>query len=202
MSQSQAKSVFLAFLSWGLLFPSIPKSNPGTESIKIYGAKQTECDFEITNFDRTTEIIDLDLECFSDIFKISVLDKNKHDYKIEFRYETSITVQNEGPHIDLINWKHYRSPWATAKLDQKEQFVCQFPKGLVSKKFPTVTMSEVRMALAKVDPTWVDHIKSVKTITEYPLDVGISRVYFRIFTKHNNAWRLIKTVCYNISLGC
>ncbi|MBK8793756.1 MAG: hypothetical protein IPN59_11575 [Holophaga sp.] len=202
MSQSKAKSIFLAFLACGLLLSSIPQSNPGLESIKITGAGRSECDFEITNFDCNTEIVDLDLECFSDIFKISVVDNSSHNYKIQFRYETSITIQHEGPHIDLINWKHYRSPWKTAMLNPERQFVCQLPDGLISKKFPKVTMSEVRIALAKVEPTWVDHIKHVKAITEYPLDVGISRIYFRILAKRNNTWRLVKTFCYNISLGC
>lgn len=28
------------------------------------------------------------------------------ELKIEQRYETSISIQNEGPHCDLTNWKH------------------------------------------------------------------------------------------------
>ena len=202
MIRLSAKLIFLFLLTWGQLDASSPRSAKSIESIKISGADQPECDFVITDFDQISKTVDLDLECFSDIFRIMIQGTAKQNYSVEYRFETSITVQNEGPHIDLNNWKHYRSPWTTAQVNQAKQFVCELPKGLVSKKFPDVEMSEVRKTLAKIDPTWLDLIKHTKSVTEYPLDVGISRIYFRIYAKQGKGRRLVQAICYNVSLGC
>ena len=201
MIRVSGKQIFL-FLAWGLLCSSIPLSSQGIESITISGADRSECDLIISDFGQPSTTADLDIECFSDVFKIHIQGPSKQKYSVAFRYETSITVQNEGPHLDLVNWKHYRSPWVSAQVNQINQFVCKLPKGLVSKKFPKVEISEVRKALAKEDPSWLDLIKRTKSVTEYPLDVGISRIYFRVYVNQGKTQRLVKTIRYNISLGC
>ncbi len=33
------------------------------------------------------------------------------EFMTEQRFETSLTVSAEGPHLDLLDWKHHYSPW-------------------------------------------------------------------------------------------
>ncbi|HAK31782.1 MAG TPA: hypothetical protein DCO90_21680, partial [Sphingobacterium sp.] len=40
---------------------------------------------------------------------ISILSDQVRDLKVEQRYETSVTIMNEGPHCDLTEWKHFNS---------------------------------------------------------------------------------------------
>ncbi|MGE8290064.1 MAG: hypothetical protein ACN6ON_00230, partial [Sphingobacterium sp.] len=42
---------------------------------------------------------------------ISIVSEQLSSLNIEQRYETSITIMNEGPHCDLIDWKHFNSDW-------------------------------------------------------------------------------------------
>ncbi|ENA1795703.1 hypothetical protein ABF176_002550, partial [Flavobacterium psychrophilum] len=43
--------------------------------------------------------------------KIKVYSQQITDLIIEQRYETSVTISNEGPHCDLNDWKHFYSEW-------------------------------------------------------------------------------------------
>ena len=47
---------------------------------------------------------------------ISISTEQLINLTIEQRYETSVTIMGEGPHCDLIDWKHYDSEWKTLKL--------------------------------------------------------------------------------------
>ena len=30
---------------------------------------------------------------------------------VDMYFETSLSISNEGPHLDLVDWLHYKSPW-------------------------------------------------------------------------------------------
>src|SRR5688572_31178406 len=36
---------------------------------------------------------------------------NLASFSVQVQYETSVTIMNEGPHLDLVEWKHYTSEW-------------------------------------------------------------------------------------------
>ncbi len=63
--------------------------------------------------DMSSETISIDLEPGESIEnQIIVLHANPNlsaEFRLEQRFETSMSFSDEGPHLDLLDWKHYRS---------------------------------------------------------------------------------------------
>ena len=45
------------------------------------------------------------------------------EFKIEQQFETSMSVSDEGPHIDLTDWRHYTSDWQEIKKLEGNRFL-------------------------------------------------------------------------------
>src|SRR5688572_20552919 len=63
------------------------------------------------------EEIAVDVELGDTIFgqAIVLVPRNgteQKNFRIQAQYETSLTILNEGPHLDLLDWKHFRSEWS------------------------------------------------------------------------------------------
>jgi hypothetical protein len=101
--------------------------------------------------------------------------------ELEERYETSIGISDEGPHCDLINWKHYTSEWRRLKQEGSFLFrAIQYTKDETS-RFPKITMNELIDAVAKhCDKRWVDHAKKAKSPNDYPCSVSISKYFIKV----------------------
>jgi len=41
------------------------------------------------------------------------------EIKLYQSFENSITIINEGPHCDLVKWKHYNSEWKELKTKKQ-----------------------------------------------------------------------------------
>lgn len=125
---------------------------------------------------------------------------------VTYHFETSLTVSDEGPHCDLIDWKHYISaPDTLAQLDSTG--VYQFKNGYqdsMSTAFPEITMKEVRRAVVKhCSEGWMERTKESKTIRDYPFSVSISREIIHIVIK-NDKGDIIreKFIIFEIPMGC
>ena len=62
---------------------------------------------------RTT--IDLDLAENIDGQEVTLHFQDRSLYRILQRYRTSMAVSGEGPHLDLLDWRHFDSPWTPLK---------------------------------------------------------------------------------------
>ncbi|MDR2972474.1 MAG: hypothetical protein LBU83_11190, partial [Bacteroidales bacterium] len=97
--------------------------------------------------------------------------------KVEQRYETSITIMDEGPHCDLTNWKHYYSEWEQLKRNKAGQFVCEEYTQTDREKFPAIDIEElkkkVKTQCSQYGERWFELVKNIKAPTEYPSGVGI-----------------------------
>ena len=67
-------------------------------------------------------------------------------FKIEQRYETSLTIMNEGPHIDLLDWKHYISERKELETGDGLTFLS---KEVSSEEFPEVSQTEIVKTVRK-----------------------------------------------------
>lgn len=47
------------------------------------------------------------------------------NYRVQVQFETSAAIGGEGPHIDLLDWKHCRSDWRSAPPEGRDGF--RFP---------------------------------------------------------------------------
>lgn len=122
------------------------------------------------------------------------------------QFETSLTVQNEGPHCDLIHWKHYYSEADTlAPVDSTGIYrLKEAYEDSLREEFPKVSMKEVKkIVLKECGEEWGKLISESKSVHSYPLAVSISREILKILI-FNNKGELIseKVLIFLVPMGC
>lgn len=125
------------------------------------------------------------------------------EFKIEQQFETSLMVMDEGPHLDLTDWKHYRSEWREIRKLDDHKFLTLKLSEADSSKFPKVSMQEVYREVARRgDGKWARLARSARTVNDYPLGVGVNKISLRIKVREDNEWRVIKRLEFIIPMGC
>lgn len=119
-------------------------------------------------------------------------------------FETSMTIMNEGPHCDLLNWKHHTSDWRKLKEAKLNVFETIIYPANESKKFPAVTIKEVQEATRKqCGDDWAELIKDTKSVHEYPFDVGINKYFLNVnATDKATGAKIEKEIVILIPMGC
>jgi hypothetical protein len=130
---------------------------------------------------------------------------NSAQYRIFERYRTSMTVMGEGPHLDLVDWRHFDSEWI--ELDQLAQrkFRTLASELMDSSKFPPTTQAELIRAVRKRAGDWPEMMELAKTCrspNHEPCGVSISSVYFRIEKLVGDQWTRVGLVEVFIPMGC
>lgn len=121
------------------------------------------------------------------------------DLKIEQCYETSVTIMDEGPHCDLLDWKHFTSPWKTLRQTEAGLFRCLGYTLKEHEKFPEVSTAELKEAVKEhCGEEWSE---AVKHPLEYPAGVGISTYFLRISGKKDGA-SFVKIIAIYSPMGC
>lgn len=126
------------------------------------------------------------------------------DITIQQRYETSVTIMNEGPHCDLTDWKHYNSPWTVLYADKNANYRTLTYTENDWSKFVPVTVAELKEAVKEhCDETWYEHIRNVHSVKEYPVSVSISRIFLRIAgTRKDDGRQVVKIIVALMPMGC
>jgi hypothetical protein len=123
---------------------------------------------------------------------------------IEQRYETSVTIMDEGPHCDLTDWKHSYSDWKQLEKNGHGQFICnKYPPGETD-IFPEVSIDELKQKVKEhCGDEWSKHVEKIQKVTEYPSGVGISRQYLKVTGKRkDNEQTVIKVIIIETPMGC
>lgn len=123
--------------------------------------------------------------------------------KVYQRFESSVTVMNEGPHCDLINWKHYDSEWKELKIEGGEFLTDTYSKE-DWEKFIEVDMGELLEAVrSECGEPWAELVKEAKSPTEYPYGVSTSRVFLKIECYNpNDKTTTERIISFAIPMGC
>lgn len=125
------------------------------------------------------------------------------EFKIEQQFETSFQVYGEGPHIDLIDWKHYRSPWRELQSTGDNMFLTRAISEAEASRFPAVTKAQMyRAVLNAGGERWAKEARTCKTLTSAPCSVGVSRISFRIKVKEEGRWKVVNRLNFMIPMGC
>lgn len=125
------------------------------------------------------------------------------ELKVEQRFETSLTVMDEGPHLDLTAWKHYRSAWVDIKRVGENRFLTSKVDSSEYTRFPRTTRAEIKQAvLAAGGPRWAKLVGNVRNPNDYPAAVSISRISFRIRAREGPRWRTLTVVHIDLPMGC
>lgn len=124
---------------------------------------------------------------------------------VQFQIETSVTIMDEGPHLDLVDWKHSTSDWADLeRIDVLKFRIPTFDYGyeLVS-SFPAYTAQElVDAALAAGGDRWAELARRWPDPEDGRVGVGISTVRIRIRAHDVSGWSTVFTIEIDVPMGC
>ncbi|MBK7129909.1 MAG: hypothetical protein IPM74_04605 [Crocinitomicaceae bacterium] len=136
--------------------------------------------------------------------QISYQTENITDIKISQRYETSVSISDEGPHCDMINWKHYTSPWHQLTPDTNGIYITDDYDSDDNSKFPDVSMAEFKQAVREhCDEFYEGLIANNQSVNELPSHSSISRVFFSVTGKDKKTGKKIsKLLIFEIAMGC
>lgn len=132
-------------------------------------------------------------------------------YRVRVQYETSLALGAEGPHLDLIDWKHCTSAWQSAHAVDAVSFVLPTPTAEQHSCFPAYTRAELDAAVRahgvkQGDPTladgWLPNLDKGDAIGAVTPYVGISTVRVRVEVKRKGAWVAVTTVEFALPMGC
>jgi hypothetical protein len=127
-------------------------------------------------------------------------------YRVFQRYRTSMSISAEGPHLDLIDWRHFDSPWIPLKSLDSRSFQMLRSDQMDQSRFPPTTraeiVQEVKGQVGKEWPQMVEIAKDCDGPNEGECRVMISSIYLRIQKQIRARWIDIGVVEVRISMGC
>lgn len=133
---------------------------------------------------------------------IQIKSENDYAFVVEFSYQTSVSIADEGPHCDLYDWKHHTSDWVTLDEENPNEFrVIKLSEKEMS-LFPEVDMQELKeAAYASCGEGWAELVGDVASPFEYPCWVGVSSHLIRItYTKGSE--KIQKIIRIDLPMGC
>jgi len=156
---------------------------------------------------KSAEIVTVDLELgdsLSDlVLRLNPRPDVKGQFFVEQSFETSMTVMEEGPHLDLVDWKHYTSPWVRLKKLGATEFRIPAISEADAQKFPEVTPKEIRDIVTKEGGAKLgQYVSKVKGPNDFPCGVGISKIRFRIILKNGDVTEVVKVLDFLVPMGC
>lgn len=129
---------------------------------------------------------------------------SEYDYTfvVEFCYQTSVSIAGDGPHCDLIDWKHYTSDWIELEQENQNEFKIIKLSKEEKEKFPDVDMQELEVAaLEACGEGWAELVGEVDSPIDYPCWVGVSSHFIRIsYSKDSEITQ--KIIRIDLPMGC
>lgn len=117
-------------------------------------------------------------------------------------YETSMAIYDEGPHCDLINWKHYYSTPKPLTSSKNNTFKTHEYSEKERELFPAYTIDELKKEAKKECGDMYNLIKNSKD-PKSNVGIGISRYFLTITgTYKNSDKKFIKVIAFVNPMGC
>ena len=134
-------------------------------------------------------------------------------HRVSMQFETSMAISDEGPHIDLLDWKHCVSEWKfLPRMQGGNSYTLPGPTETEASCFPSFTPQEIQAAtLAELQgygfeetrvQRWLELARTVSALGEGPLYVGVSKVRLRIEHYVDDQWVEVTRVEFTSPLGC
>jgi len=153
-----------------------------------------------------TTIVKLDLGEYLDSSEVTLYFRSRTArYRILQRYRTSMTISAEGPHVDLIDWRHFDSQWELLNSPRPDLFHT-VPAEQMDVEFPRTSRADiVKEARRHIGKDWPDLLELAKTCRG-PNDgaclVGVSSIYLKIQKQVHGRWIDAAVVEFQIPMGC
>jgi len=151
-------------------------------------------------------IVKLDLGEYLDSSEVTLYFRDSStSYRILQRYRTSMTISGEGPHIDLIDWRHFDSQWKllnssgphSFRTVSADQMDVEFPRTSQADIF-----KEARRHIGNGWPGFWDFAKTCRGPNDGACSVGISSVYLKIQKQVRGRWSDAALLEFQIPMGC
>lgn len=132
--------------------------------------------------------------------------------KMQQQFETSMSISDEGPHLDLTNWKHGVSPWQDLSEEANLTFRSK-PLLMADAAFPEYKTEElVKAVKAEVarwqteadekSARWIELAKNCGKKDDYACMEAISQVRFRLLAQIDGEWTELYRVVFDVPMGC
>lgn len=133
--------------------------------------------------------------------------------RMQLVFETSMSIHEEGPHLDLTNWKHYKSdPQTIWPEDQKNpgahRYKFDSDRIANAKAFPFVSKKELITAVRAAmksggsERAWDRLAAACETPQTGSCSVGISKVWLQVFPKDQVGGKPLAEIVFSLPLGC
>ncbi len=192
--------------------PALPQEGKipkGTDLSIVVELAENPPSFDVRHIklgkDRKTTI-DLDVGDNIDGQKVTLHFPNSSaSYRMLQRYRTSMTISVEGPHLDLVDWRHFDSPWTPLKSLGANRFRTLRSEQMDYSRFPKTTKAEIIKEVRRREKDWPELIELVESCNG-PGDgaciVTISSIYLRIQKQVDDRWIDVGMVEIAIPMGC
>jgi hypothetical protein len=150
----------------------------------------------------------IDLELAEDINdqEVALNFRDNSEYRMFQRYRTSMSISAEGPHLDLVEWRHFDSLWTSLETLGPKRFRTLATDQMEESKFPSTTkaenMEEVRRRVGEEWPAVLELVEDCHGPNDSACLVSISSIYLRVQKKVRDQWVNVGLVAIRIPMGC
>jgi len=170
----------------------------GTPTVIIHGLH--EANREHVEIGPQQKVPQLDLELGDQISDLIVELKGKGEYRVVRSVTASVTVTDEGPHIDLIGTADKTHAAVQAERLGKIGQRYRLPKiSAAERKAGKYTKAQLKEALKqrKVGEHWLQVVDG-----EYGPSEAPSSVKVEIQARAGKKWKTVRTFVINVPMGC
>lgn len=132
-------------------------------------------------------------------------------YRVQVQYETSLGLSAEGPHLDLLDWKHCTSAWVPAQPSGPLSFVLPTPTPEQQECFPDYTRGELEQAVRALGlemgnpalaEAWLGDLYGQTSVIGVSPFVAIGRVRVKIEVERGGDWDEVAVLTFLPPMGC
>lgn len=132
--------------------------------------------------------------------------------RVQLIYETSMSIQNEGPHLDLTEWKHFVSEavtvWPEDRKDPGNHRFVISKNYIKEQSFPFITKAELIAAIReqtkknKMESSWEKLAETCVAPQSYPCSVEVSKVWLQVYPEQQLSGKPLAEAVLILPMGC
>ncbi len=137
-------------------------------------------------------------------FSIKLLDTSIQQVSVYQQYETSLTIMDEGPHVDLTDWLHYTSDWQELPVNNL-RFSSVIYDSQDYQQFPEVSNEDLVKAVSdrvSDHQRWVELARRCPNPQSYPCGVAISRYLLKFTLQDIDDKVSEQVIVFEVPMGC
>jgi len=136
--------------------------------------------------------------------KLFIDSEENANYRVHIQLETSMAIGDEGPHLDLSDWKHCTTEWLSVKPLDKVSFVLPDISSIKTDCFPQLSMDEIKAeVLKRGGQRWLNVLeRNIGSDYYDPTYIALSAIRIKIEKQVNSQWQEVTVINFNVPMGC